>query len=249
MFPRNWKRLLIILMAAAVVAGGVFFRKRAAVPPVANGSQRRQKLQPQVSAEVAAPETNQPPVVPPSDYLQPVERLPKVESFFEQLGISDELVRNRQLVPHAEASELVVAEVGEDGRKHQLIPEAAAAWRLLRESALSDGITLRIASAFRSVNRQAEIIRLKLNRGIPIEEILTVDAPPGYSEHHTGRAVDVFTPGGPLLETEFERTEAFKWLTANAGGFGFTLSYPRENPDGYGYEPWHWCFVGSEQKC
>jgi hypothetical protein len=41
-------------------------------------------------------------------------------------------------------------------------------------------------SAFRSVERQAEIVRRKLAAGGRIEEILTVCAPPGFSEHHTG---------------------------------------------------------------
>jgi D-alanyl-D-alanine carboxypeptidase len=44
------------------------------------------------------------------------------------------------------------------------------------------------------------------------------------------------------LELEFERTEAFRWLSQNAGRFGFSLSFPRDNRYGYMYEPWHWCF-------
>jgi D-alanyl-D-alanine carboxypeptidase len=72
--------------------------------------------------------------------------------------------------------------------------------------------------------------------------VLSVTAPPGYSEHHTGRAVDVATPGSPVLETTFEQTRAFSWLQKHANNFGFYLSFPQGNASGYQYEPWHWCF-------
>jgi len=97
-------------------------------------------------------------------------------------------------------------------------------------------------SAFRSINRQTEIIQEKLSAGEVIESILTTCAPPGYSEHHTGRAVDISTPGCRSLEIEFDQTTAYTWLTQNASKFDYHLSYPLNNPWGYQYEPWHWCF-------
>jgi D-alanyl-D-alanine carboxypeptidase len=75
-----------------------------------------------------------------------------------------------------------------------------------------------------------------------IGEIITVCAPPGYSEHHTGRAVDIVCADMPYLEIAFEDTQAFQWLVNHADSFGLTLSYPRGNAAGYQYEPWHWCF-------
>src|SRR5260221_13503377 len=93
-------------------------------------------------------------------------------------------------------------------------------------AALGDGIILRIVSAFRSVDRQAEIVRAKLARGLPLDDILCVSAPPGYSEHHSGCALDLTTDGVAPLEPEFEKTAAFQWLSKNAGKFGFILSYP-----------------------
>ena len=39
-------------------------------------------------------------------------------------------------------------------------------------------------------------------------------------------------------------TPAFAWLAANAGAHGFHMSYPRDNPHGIVYEPWHWRFDG-----
>jgi len=101
---------------------------------------------------------------------------------------------------------------------------------------------LKLVSAFRSVDRQVEIVREKLAEGASIDEILSASAPPGFSEHHTGRAVDITSDGAAPLEIEFEQTPAFRWLSKNAARFGFVLSYPAGNPYGYDYEPWHWCF-------
>jgi D-alanyl-D-alanine carboxypeptidase len=160
------------------------------------------------------------------------------------LGITPDRIARKKLVLQAEAADVVVAEIEDDGREHRLTPAAAEAWRAMSEAASADGVTLKIVSAFRSVERQAEIVRTKLERGLSLDAILEVSAPPGYSEHHTGRAVDVTTDGVPALEIEFETTEAFRWLSANAARFGFALSYPEGNVQGYAYEPWHWCYAG-----
>ena len=122
------------------------------------------------------------------------------------LGISSELITARGLRECEEAATLEVAEVGADGRDHLLVPEAAEAWRSLKAAALADGIDLFIVSAFRSVDRQAEIVRRKLESGAAVESILAVCAPPGFSEHHTGRAVDLSTFGSRALEVEFDQT-------------------------------------------
>ena len=87
-------------------------------------------------------------------------------------------------------------------------------------------------------------MRKKLEQGQAIDAILQVSAAPGFSEHHSGRAVDVTTPGYPVLEEVFEESEAFAWLREHAGRFGFLLSFPRDNPHGVAYEPWHWAWWG-----
>ena len=74
------------------------------------------------------------------------------------------------------------------------------------------------------------------------EDIFKLSAPPGFSEHHTGKAIDLNTSGFPPLEEEFEKSDAFQWLSVNAKDFGFRLSYPRENRFGIAYEPWHWFY-------
>ncbi|MES2181532.1 MAG: M15 family metallopeptidase [Pseudomonadota bacterium] len=162
------------------------------------------------------------------------------------LGISSELITARGLRECEEATTLEIAEVGAEGRNHLLIPLAARAWRLLKAAALDDGIDLFIVSAFRSIDRQAEIVRRKLETGEILENILTASAPPGFSEHHTGRAVDLSTSGSQALEVEFDQTAAYIWLTEHAAKFGYYLTYPIGNSWGYQYEPWHWCFTDAQ---
>jgi D-alanyl-D-alanine carboxypeptidase len=170
----------------------------------------------------------------------------RVAATLRDLAIPTALIAQRGLEICCEPQELVIAETGADGREHLLVPAAEQAWRDLSSTAAADGVTLHIVSAFRSIERQAEIVRRKLEEGLSLEAVLSVSAPPGYSEHHTGRAVDVGEESCPALEVEFENTEAFQWLSAHAGRFGFTLSFPRGNRQGYAYEPWHWCFHGTE---
>ena len=169
------------------------------------------------------------------------------DEILEDLGIPLGLIKARGLMACKEPDRLVVAEVGKDGREHRLTPGASRAWRTMKPAAGRGGVVLDIGSAYRGVARQTEIIRAKLNRGERIENILRTSAPPGFSEHHTGRAVDVVTPECTKLEREFEETTAFLWLREHAGRFGFALSYPSGNAQGYQYEPWHWCYQATER--
>jgi D-alanyl-D-alanine carboxypeptidase len=123
-----------------------------------------------------------------------------------------------------------------------LHPRTARAWSRLRSAALRDGIVLDAISGYRSHDYQLGIFERKLARGLMVEDILTVNAAPGFSEHHSGRALDIGAPGEPPAEESFELTAAFAWLREYAGGHGFVLSYPRDNPHGIVYEPWHWCY-------
>jgi len=149
-------------------------------------------------------------------------------------------------LPRFPEENLLIDFVDED-RSFKLHPETLDAWKKMKVAAESNGINLHIISAFRSVARQSEIIEEKKRKKIPDAMIFSVSAPPGYSEHHTGRAVDLGTQNYTDLEEEFENSEAFRWLIAHARQVGFRLSYPRENPYGIGYEPWHWFYEGNAQ--
>ncbi len=162
------------------------------------------------------------------------------------LGARPDLIEERGLPLFEDAAEFEIAHVSESGREHLLVPNAATAWQAARKAAETDEVTLLVISGFRSFDRQLELISAKVARGELIDEILRVMAPPGCSEHHTGRAVDIGTPGCEPLSERFERTDAYVWLERHAQDFGFSMSYPRDNPWGFTYEPWHWCYQESD---
>ena len=143
-----------------------------------------------------------------------------------------------------------LASIGFDihDREQWLAPRAAHAFARMRAGARDEGIELQVVSAFRSARYQLGILARKRERGQSMDEILRVSAAPGYSEHHSGRALDLTTPGFAALEEEFERSPAFAWLRRRAAEFGFALSYPRGNAHGIAYEPWHWCWHAGRRR-
>jgi len=117
----------------------------------------------------------------------------------------------------------------------------------MREEAKNDGIYLTFLSGYRSINLQNDIFySLKSSRNQEASERARVSAPPGYSEHSTGFAIDIgdATQRETDFETEFENTKAFRWLINNAAKFHFKLSFDKKNKF-IDYEPWHWRYEGS----
>ena len=117
----------------------------------------------------------------------------------------------------------------------------------MRDQAKKDAIYLVFLSGYRSINLQNEIFySLKSFRNQEAAERARVSAPPGYSEHSTGFAIDIgdATQRETDFETEFENTDAFKWLIKNAAKFHFKLSFNKNNKY-IDYEPWHWRYEGS----
>jgi len=117
----------------------------------------------------------------------------------------------------------------------------------MRDEAKKEGIYLVFLSGYRSINLQNEIFySLKSVRNQEAAERARVSAPPGYSEHSTGFAIDIgdATRRETDFETEFENTDAFKWLIKNAAKFHFKISFTKDNKY-INYEPWHWRYEGS----
>lgn len=125
---------------------------------------------------------------------------------------------------------------------------AAKAFQAMSAAAARDGVILAPISGFRSVADQQQVFfGVKAQRRQGVTQRAEVSAPPGYSEHHTGYAIDVGDGKVPAtnLSQSFEQTGAFKWLERNAAVYNFELSFPKNNPQGVVYEPWHWRFVGN----
>lgn len=166
----------------------------------------------------------------------------RIREALKELAIPESLIAERGLPVQVEARRLAPVGLGTDGRDKLLAPAAAQAWLAMRQQAGAEGITLLLVSGFRSFDFQLALLRAKLRRGLTIEQVLQVNAPPGFSEHHTGRAVDIGAAECPPLEKAFDQTAAYRWLRENAGRFRFSLSYPKDNRHGFAYEPWHWCY-------
>ena len=147
--------------------------------------------------------------------------------------------------PYQEATpeELITFQPGID-----LHVDAAKSLDAMMADALADGIDLRLLSGFRSLDLQDVIFfEVASERNQTPEERAMVSAPPGYSEHSTGYAVDLGDGWAPEtnLSQSFEQTEAFRWLQNHAARYHFVLSFPAGNSQGVLYEPWHWRFEGT----
>ena len=117
----------------------------------------------------------------------------------------------------------------------------------MQDHAEKDGIYLVFLSGYRSIKLQKQIFySLKSIRNQIASERARVSAPPGYSEHSTGFAIDLGDAYARETDFEesFENTNAFKWLKNNAAKYHFRLSFDKKQTS-VDYEPWHWRYEGS----
>ncbi|KRG63468.1 peptidase [Stenotrophomonas humi] len=185
---------------------------------------------------------SQPARIPPPQGELPLHHL---QHCLDHLGLdSADYAAQTGLWLIPEPAHLVLAGFDRYRRPLWLTRPAARSWQRMRDAAAASGIAMDAISGYRSHDYQLGIFERKLARGLSVSEILTVNAAPGFSEHHGGNALDISAPGEPPAEESFEHTEAFTWLQQHAGDYGFHMSYPRGNPYGIVYEPWHWCWIG-----
>ena len=173
----------------------------------------------------------------------PEKGLTRLRAILESLEISADYGIEHELELIPEPSSLQFAGFDRYQRPLWMQADAALAWKRMRKHAAADNILLDAISGYRGHDYQYGIFKRKLARGQSVQEILKVNAAPGYSEHHSGRAIDIGTPNEPPAEESFENTSAFVWLIKHAENFGFRLSYPRNNPHNINYEPWHWYYA------
>lgn len=165
-------------------------------------------------------------------------------------GLNARLSRDGRLLghfpyPEAAADSLVSLAPGQ-----QLHRDAAQALSAMQRDAAAAGVELVVLSAFRSIALQRQLffdVMAERNQSSRVRA--KVSAPPGFSEHSTGFAVDLGDGRDPAanLSPAFDRTAAFRWLKAHGARYHFQLSFPRNNPQGVSYEPWHWRYEGSTE--
>lgn len=147
----------------------------------------------------------------------------------------------------APASDLVTIGVAEDGYELKLRTAAALSFERMQRDASGQGVNLIVISAYRSKAEQEQLFfEISKQRNQTPAERAKASAPPGYSEHHTGYAIDIGDGNNPStnLSESFAQTAAYEWLRNNAPSYGFELSFDKNNHQGVMYEPWHWRFVG-----
>lgn len=144
----------------------------------------------------------------------------------------------------ADSSLLVQLEGEESGMK--LLPAPAKAYGEMKAKAKLAGINLEVASGFRSVEKQLSNFEVKAANEPTrsFANLVKFNAIAGFSEHHTGYAVDIASKEYPSLNQGHAESAVGKWLLTNAKDFGFELSFGPKNINNVGYEPWHWRYVG-----
>lgn len=122
-------------------------------------------------------------------------------------------------------------------------------WLKFKKQALIDGFDIEVESAYRSIEYQEKVYK-EIAEDKGEEYARTHVAIPGYSEHHTGLALDVCIKIGDEYKIDYDLIETgiVKYMEENAHKFGFIIRYPKdkENITGYNYEPWHLRYVGYE---
>ena len=232
------------LVVSAIALSGVWFlnRSNSPVPPTPVTQQPQEKKV--VPAKTTPPKTTETKTTETETTTTASESTPKPAKT-EPEPIDNVLGH----LPYKQANPNDLVPITSDGRI-RLHKAAAKKFRQMEADARAQGIRLAIISGFRSVDTQDYLFfDIKEQRVQGVAKRAEVSAPPGYSEHHTGYVVDLGDAKVPAthLSPKFEHTAAFKWLEKNAAKYSFELSFPRDNPQGISYEPWHWRFVGDRK--
>lgn len=160
-------------------------------------------------------------------------------------GDIDVLINKYYSMPSDYVPDLVMAE---SSAGQYLRPEADDAWDLMRAACKKDcGEVLYLVSGYRSWATQAYSFTHAIERR-GIDKVCEKNAYQGRSEHCLGLALDMNIASDPEIRDEFAETTAGKWVNEHGHEYGFIQRYPRDKGSitGYGYEAWHYRYVGVE---
>lgn len=131
---------------------------------------------------------------------------------------------------------------GEVGSK-KVTEDTYNAFLKLWEASNAEGYYLMVSSSYRNFEHQQSVYDdYKESRGTEYADSIAARA--GHSEHQTGYTIDMFEIGS--TQSTFHTTESYNWLINNAHKYGFILRYPEDKEEitGYGFESWHYRYVG-----
>ena len=125
----------------------------------------------------------------------------------------------------------------------KLVDYAKEAFEKMSKDARKENLKIIAMSTYRSYSYQVDLYnRYKKKDGQEAAD--KYSGRPGFSEHQSGLAVDVYN--GKEDYTNFESTKEFTWMKDHAHEYGFIIRFPKgkENETGYQYESWHYRYVG-----
>ncbi len=157
-----------------------------------------------------------------------------------------------------------IVELDEDidawGDKVLVEKQALKKYRELKKALLNDenlekmGIEIELDSIYRSVKEQQELWDTWSSDPTKGPEyVKKYVAVPGYSEHHTGLAIDIcLRKNGKIIadnDDMIKEKKVFALIHEKLADYGFILRYPegKDSITGYAYEPWHFRYVGSSE--
>ncbi|OFI40016.1 peptidase M15 [Arthrobacter sp. SW1] len=188
---------------------------------------------------------------PATGALPPSASLPKQHSLSDPRSPWVVVNKHRPLTPlQFVPPDLVqpAVQLATSGESALLNSTTAAAAEKLFGAAASAGVTVTLASGYRSFDSQAATYNGYVSsRGQASAD--TASARPGFSEHQTGWAFDIGDGGGACsFQPCFAEQPAAVWVKANAHKYGFVVRYPwmLHETTGYYYEPWHLRYIGTE---
>lgn len=150
-----------------------------------------------------------------------------------------------------EKVELVDVKTGLD-ETYKVEKKAAEAYQKLKEDLANDGVVIELDSTYRSVASQQELWDTWMVE-YGEEYVRKYVAVPGYSEHHTGLALDIkLVVGDKVIYDNDEmiaEREIFAKIHAKLAKYGFILRYLENKDDitGYSYEPWHLRYIDNPE--
>jgi zinc D-Ala-D-Ala carboxypeptidase len=261
--PQSIRFLVITLITALLVIGmGLILGSMMPVPRSNPVVADTPSLAPANSPAAARTPLETPRQAPPQVPSQALEAPPSSPSFplSAQPDVPPDIARSNPVTPlfgHLPYAENDLSRIEPVGRfvrdtyerDETLDYEAVQAFQAMLAAAKAEGIALMPISGFRSIADQKTLFDKQIQRQGSEEAAARLSAPPGYSEHHTGYAIDIADVDQPDadLKFSFQDTNAYRWLVANAYKFGFEQSFPQGNWQGVSYEPWHWRYVLSDR--
>ena len=132
------------------------------------------------------------------------------------------------------------------GENHQIRSVVYDAFIDMWNAANNEGIYLIINSSYRTYAEQQQVYdSYKDSRGTTYAD--SIAARPGYSEHQTGLAIDIFSTEYTTT-SNFKDSPAHQWLVNHAYQYGFIQRYEEDTEEitGFAGEAWHWRYVGVE---